>query len=35
MDISSNIGIYKIVNPKGRVYIGQSTNLKNREKQYN
>jgi group I intron endonuclease len=34
MDISSNIGIYKIVNPKGRVYIGQSTNLKNREKQY-
>jgi group I intron endonuclease len=34
MDISSNIGIYKILNPKGRVYIGQSTNLKNREKQY-
>lgn len=34
MDISSNIGIYKITSPNGKVYIGQSTNLKNREKQY-
>lgn len=28
------IGIYKITNPKGNVYIGQSRNLVNREKQY-
>jgi len=34
MDISSNIGIYKITNPNGRIYVGQSTNLKNRENQY-
>lgn len=29
-----NIGIYKIVNPKGRVYIGQSINIKFRLTQY-
>lgn len=34
MDISSNIGIYKITSPTGRIYIGQSINLKNREKQH-
>jgi group I intron endonuclease len=28
------IGIYKIVNPKGKIYIGQSTNIKNRFNQY-
>jgi len=28
------IGIYKITNPKGRVYIGQSINIHNRFKQY-
>lgn len=28
------IGIYKIVNPKGKVYIGQSTNIESRFKQY-
>lgn len=28
------IGIYKITNPKGRIYIGQSTNIESRKKQY-
>ena len=28
------IGIYKIINPKGKIYIGQSTNLKKREDSY-
>jgi group I intron endonuclease len=28
------IGIYKITNPKGKIYIGQSRDLKNRELQY-
>ena len=28
------IGIYKITNPKGRIYIGQSTNIEKRFKQY-
>ena len=28
------IGIYKITNPKGKIYIGQSTNLKKREEDY-
>lgn len=28
------IGIYKITNPKGKVYIGQSINLKERERHY-
>lgn len=28
------IGIYKITNPKGKIYIGQSTNLKKREDSY-
>lgn len=28
------IGIYKITNPKGRVYIGQSNNIKRRFKEY-
>ena len=28
------IGIYKITNPKGKVYIGQSVDVKSREKQY-
>lgn len=27
-------GIYKITNPKGKVYIGQSHNLKNRQRHY-
>ena len=30
----SESGIYKITSPNGRVYIGQSINLKNRENQY-
>lgn len=30
----SNIGIYKITNPKGKVYIGQSKNIKKRIKRY-
>jgi group I intron endonuclease len=29
------IGIYKITNPKGRIYIGQSLDIENRWKQYN
>jgi group I intron endonuclease len=28
------IGIYKITNPKGKIYIGQSTNIESRERQY-
>ena len=28
------VGIYKITNPSGKVYIGQSVNIKNRLKQY-
>jgi group I intron endonuclease len=28
------IGIYKIINPKGKTYIGQSTNIKNRKYYY-
>ena len=28
------IGIYKITNPKGKVYVGQSTNIENRFKRY-
>jgi group I intron endonuclease len=28
------IGIYKITNPKGKVYIGQSTDIEKRKKQY-
>ena len=28
------VGIYKIINPKGKIYIGQSTNIKNRKKHY-
>lgn len=28
------IGIYKITNPKGKVYVGQSVNLERREKEY-
>lgn len=28
------VGIYKITNPKGRVYIGQSTDIEKRQKQY-
>jgi len=28
------VGIYKIINPKGKVYIGQSTNIKRRWKDY-
>lgn len=28
------VGIYKITNPKGKIYIGQSTNIQNRFKQY-
>lgn len=28
------IGIYKITNPKGKIYIGQSVNIKKRFKQY-
>jgi group I intron endonuclease len=28
------IGIYKIINPKGRVYIGQSVNIENRWRSY-
>ena len=27
-------GIYKIINPKGKIYIGQSVNIKKREKDY-
>lgn len=29
------IGIYKITNPKGKIYIGQSTNIKERFRKYN
>ena len=29
-----NIGIYKITNPKGKIYIGQSTNLSKRKDEY-
>lgn len=32
--MAANIGIYKIINPKGRLYIGQSTNIKFRLTQY-
>jgi group I intron endonuclease len=28
------VGIYKITNPKGKIYVGQSTNLKKREEDY-
>lgn len=28
------IGIYKITNPNGKVYVGQSTNIESRKKQY-
>ena len=28
------IGIYKIVSPSGKVYIGQSTNIERRWKEY-
>ena len=28
------VGIYKIMNPNGRIYIGQSTNIDNRRKHY-
>lgn len=28
------IGIYKIINPKGKIYIGQSVNIKRRRKEY-
>ena len=28
------IGIYKITNPKGKIYIGQSINIENRFKVY-
>jgi group I intron endonuclease len=28
------VGIYKILNPKNKVYIGQSTDIRNREKMY-
>ena len=28
------IGIYKITSPTGKVYVGQSTNIENRKKQY-
>lgn len=28
------IGIYKVTNPKGKIYIGQSINIENRFKQY-
>lgn len=33
--VMSTIGIYKITNPKGKIYIGQSTNIENRFKCYN
>ena len=33
-DIDRNIGIYKITSPSGRVYIGETDNLKRREKVY-
>lgn len=29
------IGIYKITNPKGKIYVGQSTNIKERFRKYN
>lgn len=29
-----DIGIYKIINPKGKIYVGQSTNIKNRFNRY-
>jgi group I intron endonuclease len=29
------IGIYKITSPSGRIYIGQSINIKRRFKEYN
>lgn len=32
--MSKTIGIYKITSPSGKVYIGQSTNIKNRFRQY-
>ena len=32
--MAANIGIYKIVNPKGRIYVGQSINIKFRLTQY-
>jgi group I intron endonuclease len=32
--IKNMIGIYKITNPKGRIYIGQSTNIEYRKKWY-
>ena len=28
------IGIYKIINPKGKIYIGQSVDIEDRKKQY-
>ena len=28
------IGIYKIINPEGKIYIGYSTDLQRRETQY-
>ncbi len=28
------VGIYKITNPKGEIYVGQSTNLEQREDNY-
>ena len=28
------IGIYKITNPSGKIYIGQSINIENRKKIY-
>lgn len=31
---NSNIGIYKILSPSNKVYIGQSTNIKNRHEKY-
>jgi len=31
---SAIIGIYKITNPKGKIYIGQSTNVENRKTHY-
>lgn len=28
------VGIYKITNPKGRIYIGQSVNIEQRKQNY-
>lgn len=34
-DIPTSSGIYKIISPTGRVYIGQAINLRNRKHEYN